>query len=165
MGQVSSRIHQAKVGGISVSSFSGKVVKIAVASFRQAALEKELKARAPILERELDLQQAALQVIAEQMRTDLQAILSQMESTEIVLPYRAKKSLPSSWSKKRYQILTSHLSLASVDAAADAAKRLKSSFVALLEKRFGLAEMQALIKDTDETIALVEAINGTDAKE
>ncbi len=164
MGKLSGRIRQAKVGELSVGSFSGKAVEIVVANHKKQKLEKELKARAPVLERELDIQQAALQAIAEQMRTDLRATLSQRESAEVVLPYRANKSLPSSWVKKRHEILTSHLTLASVDAAAEAAKRLKASFEALLEDRFGPAEMQALLKDIEEIITLVEAVNGTDAK-
>jgi hypothetical protein len=164
MGQLSGKIKKSKVGDLSVSQFSGKVVTIAVANFRRAALEKELKARAPVLEQELDIQQAALRAIADQIKIDLQANLQQMESKEVVLPYRNSKSLSSSWSKKRYKILTTHISLASAEAAADAAKRLKLSFVALLENRFGMTEMQALIKDIDEIISLVEAVKGADAK-
>ena len=55
LGTLSPQIKNAKIDNISVSQFTGAVVPIVVAKFQQAALEKELRTRAPVLERELDL--------------------------------------------------------------------------------------------------------------
>jgi len=111
LGNISERIKNAKVGALPVSEFIGPVVKIVVAQFHRGALEKELRVRAPIIERELDLQQAALQAIANQMRTDLQVLQQREEALEVVDPFRAAKdSIPSDWTKLRKELLNTHIS-------------------------------------------------------
>ncbi len=112
-----------------------------VAHFRAAALEDELKKRGQTIERELELQQAALRALAQQMRTDLQAQIQQHESAAVVLSFAKDGSLPRSWADDRKGILQSQMSLASVDAAADAATKLKIAFVALTEGRFQLVDV------------------------
>ena len=155
----SKRIEKAKFGAQPVSNFTGSVVNIFVAKFREAALERELKARAAALERELDLQQAAMEAIAVQMRTDLKAILLRQESTDIVSPFRSSaNTLPKEWAKRRRELLTTNLSLASVNAATEAAKNLKLSFVALAENRFQYSDLEVLFKDINEILTFVEAV-------
>ncbi len=130
LGEVNSRINTATIGDQSVSDFVGDAVPIVVAQFQRAALEKELKSRAETLERELDLQQAAMEALSKSMKTDLKIVLGHQESEEIVRPYVSSANpLPNNWTKRRRELLTSTCNLASVEAAADAAKNLKLSFV------------------------------------
>lgn len=160
MGRLHPRIKNAKVGELPVSSFVGSVATIVVAHFKVAALEKELKARAPTIERELDLQQAALSVIAEQLRTDLQAQLQQQESKAVVLPYVRDEPLPGNWAARRRGALRAHVSLASADAAADAAGKLKIAFVSLSQGQYELVDVPALIDGINEIITLMEKVKG-----
>jgi hypothetical protein len=165
LGKISDRIKNAKVGALPVSEFIGPVVKITVAQFQSAALEKELKVRAAIIERELDLQQAALQAIAEQMRTDLEVLQVREEALEVVDPFRgAKDSLPSDWTKRRKELLNAHVSLDSVDAVVALAMNLKLSFLALVENRLDPSDFGILFKDINEILTLVEDIQGTKPK-
>ncbi|MCI0657164.1 MAG: hypothetical protein L0170_08850, partial [Acidobacteria bacterium] len=133
---------------------------IVVGRFKAAALEKELQERAPIIERELDLQQAALSAVARQLRTDLQAQLLQQESNVVVLPYQGNESLPAGWAGRRREVLQAHASLASADAAADAARELKVAFVALSEGRFHLVDVPRLIEDINQIVTLMENVSG-----
>jgi hypothetical protein len=160
MGRLHPKIENAKVGATPVSNFIGSVTNIAVAHFKVAALESELKMRAATIERELDLQQAALSAIAEELRTDLTAQLQQQESKEVVLPYVKDDPLPDDWAKRRREALRAHVSLASADAAADAAGKLKITFVALSEGRYEFVDVPALIDDINEIIALMEEVKG-----
>ena len=165
LGKMSDRIKNAKVGALPVSDFVGPVVKITVAQFQSAALEKELRVRAPIIEREIDLQQAALQAIAGQMRTDLEVLQAREEALEVVDPFRAAKdSLPSDWNKRRRELLNAHISLDSVDAVVALARNLKLSFLALVENRLDPADFGILFKDINEILTLIEDIQGTKPK-
>ena len=161
MGVVSRRLRDARVGDASIGSISGSVVRITVAGFQRAALESELDARAGALERELDFQHAAMQAIAEQMRTDLAAVLGHREAVEVIAPYRSPSAtLPSSWAKRRREILTATAAAASVDAAADAAASLKRSFAALVENRYSAADLEAFLLDIDRILDLIEQVRG-----
>jgi hypothetical protein len=165
LGKMSDRIKNAKVGALPVSEFTGPVAKITVAQFQRGALEKELRERAPIIERELDLQQAALQAMAEQMRTDLEVLQAREEALEVVDPFRATKdSLPSDWTKRRKELLNTHVCLDSVDAAAALARNLKLSFLALVENRLDLSDVEMMFGDINEILTLVEDIQGTKPK-
>jgi dynactin complex subunit len=165
LGKISERIKDAKVGALPVSEFIGPVVKIVVAQFQRGALEKELRVRAPIIERELDLQQAALQAIANQMRTDLQVLQQREEALEVVDPFRATKdSLPSDWTKRRKELLNAHISLDSVDTGVELARNLKLSFLALVEDRLDVSDVETLFGDINEILTLIEDIQGTKSK-
>jgi len=165
LGKMSERIKNAKVGALPVSEFIGPVVKITVGQFQRGALEKELRARAPTIERELDLQQASMQAIAGQMRTDLEVLQKREEALEVVNPFRAAKdSLPSDWTKRRKELLNAHISLDSVDAGAELARNLKLSFLALVENRFDLSDVEIMFGDINEILTLIEDIQGSKTK-
>jgi len=158
LGALDEEIRRARVGDREVGDFSGAVVEIAVAGFRRAALERELEAHAPTIERELDLQQAAMRAIGEQLRTDLEVVLAGLETTEIVRPFRGTRQLPRRWATSRREILKAAVSVESADAAADAATELKASFVKLVEDRLGISDLQSLIGDIDRVLELIDSV-------
>lgn len=165
LGKLHPSIQNAKVGHTPVAEFIGSVSQIAVAHFKAAALENELKKRAQTIERELDLQQAALSALAQEMRVDLQAQIQQQESNDIVMPFVKDGPLPEAWSGERKEILQSQISLASVDAAADAARNLKITFVALAEGRFQLVDVPSVLSEINEVITLIEKVQGKQEKQ
>ena len=160
LGKLNTRIASAAVGDFAVSDFAGKIVEIAVARFQRNALEKELEANAEPIERELDLQHAALTAVGEQMKTDLQQQLLQRESKEVVLPFAADSFLPGSWAQDRKDVLQASVAVASVSSAADAAKKLKLSFVSLVEGRFAGDDLPALISDINRVVTIIDEIQG-----
>ncbi len=160
LGKLHPKIKGAKIGERDVSSFVSSVTKIAVAHFQAGALEEELKERSQTIERELDLQQAALSAVIEGLRTDLQFQTQQVESKDVILPYVREGSLPKKWKQRRREALNAHFVLSSADAAADAAKELKISFVGLSEGRLTLVDIPALVNDMNEILTLMEKTKG-----
>jgi hypothetical protein len=88
------------------------------------------------------------------------------EALEVVDPFRATKdSLPSDWTKRRKELLNAHVSLDSVDAGAELARNLKLSFLALVENRLDLSDVEILFGDINEIRTLIEDIQGTKTKD
>ena len=162
LGAVGGRLRIARVGDLAVDDFTGQVVEIAVANFRQARLERELRLRAPILARELDLQHAAMRVVVEAMATDIGVVLRYEEQTDVVDPFRGNAKLPKTWAKRRREILTASIAVASADAAAVAALKLGEAFAALAENRFGAVEYLAVMGEIRRTLDLIAAVRGID---
>ena len=156
LGCISPKIKEAKIGKASVADFIGPAVKIAVKNFQRAALDRELSTRSPFIERELELQSAALQAITRTMREDLRVQLNQRMFKEIFAPYTKDASLPKDWTQKRKVNLTSELAVAAADAAANAAKDLKTAFISLVEGGFTAADLPAIINDINAIFDLVE---------
>lgn len=165
LGKLHPSIENANVGKLPVAGFVGGVTKITVGHFRAAALEDELTKRGQTIERELELQQAVLRALGQQMRTDLQAMIQQQESNGVDIPFVKDEPLPGSWSNDRKEILQSQMSLASVDSAADAATKLKIAFVALAEGRFQLVDVPTMIGEINEIVALIESVQGKQPKQ
>lgn len=165
MGKISEEIKDAKVGELSVDSFVGSTVSLSVGYFKQAALEKELNKRAASIGREINLQEAALQAVSEQMQTDLEVILQQQELKEVYRPYASDSdTLPSGWAKKRKELLMIRVSIKSADAAVQAAQSLKISFIALVENRLDPANIEFIIKDINDILALVGKVKGIETE-
>ncbi len=156
LGNLHPKIANAEIAGRPISSFVGPVAGIVVAGFKSRALEEEVKKRAPTIEQELELQRAALAAVAEQMRTDLLAQFQQQESRDVVLPYAKDAPLPANWAGRRKEMLKARVSLASVDSAAHAARRLKLAFVAIAEGRSDGFDVSTLLSEIRELRALIE---------
>jgi hypothetical protein len=157
LGEISDRIKGTTVAGQPVSSFTRKATRLAVAKFKESALQRELQAHAATLERELDLQRAALEAIGNQMQADMEEHMGLMETESVVLPYAAETDrLPSGWANRRKEILTTDLDIASLEAAIAAAENLRSSFVALVEGRLETSRFDALLSDASEILRLIE---------
>ena len=160
LGVVGARLRTARVGDLAVADFTGRVVEISVAHLQAHVLERELRARAAVLARELDLQHAAMHVVVEGMRADLAIVLRNQEKLDVVDPYRGNAKLPRNWAKRRREILTASTAIASAEAAGLAARRLGESFRAVVENRFGVAQYLSLMGDIQQTLDLIAAARG-----
>ena len=154
-----SKLAAAKIGDASVSDFMGGAVPLTVAAFQQKALERELRQNAATIERELEVQKAFLQALAEGMRDDLLTIARLRGVHDLARPYIRDARLPASWKKDRQQVLLTSLAVASAENAADAAEELKETFLALVERRVGAAEFDALFDDIDAMLDLIELVH------
>jgi hypothetical protein len=156
---ISTKIKNTEIGDAAIGEISGPVVSLVMTNVKGSALVAELKARGNFIAKELDLQTKALTVIAEQMKTDLGAVLLDQESTQVDEPFSSNRPLPEGWTKSRQTILTSHASLASAEAAVDASKTLRVAFVSLVENRFTLGDFESLMKDISQVVGLIEKID------
>jgi hypothetical protein len=160
MGVLSSRIRDARIGAEPVARFSGAVTGIVVGNLQSAALERELRLRGPALERELDTQRAAMQAIAEALRTDLAVALDQQELIEIVEPFRGEARLARTWHRRRREILAASTAAASADAGVAAAAALKDSFTALAGGTLSSWSIAGLLADVGQVLDLLERVKG-----
>ncbi|NTU94368.1 MAG: hypothetical protein HGA56_10180, partial [Chlorobiaceae bacterium] len=120
-----------------------------VAAFRQKALEEELRSNGPTIERELELQQAALQAISGQMRADIAASAGIQEYALVMKPYDANLPIPENWKISRRQLFETNRTIESIDAAAAAAGKLRKSFRALAEGTLTVSDLDDLLHDID----------------
>lgn len=161
LGQISKRIKTAKIGELPVASFVQPVTTIVVSQIQRAALERELKERAVTISNELDLQKAALEAIAVDMRDNLRLVQEEEERTTVLIPYSSAGSqLPGNWAARRKEILRKAITFKSVEAAASGAEKLKISFIALAENRFDLNDAEALFRDINQILDVIEGIRG-----
>jgi hypothetical protein len=159
LGHLSPTIGSATVGGREIGDLVSPAVEFTVGQFQSAALEDELRRHAPAIERELALQQAALEVVAEAMRADLETQAAAEDRDRIDLPFARSGTLPASWSQRRLDSFRRQIRLSSVDAASQAAETLRSSFVALVQGRLGGALIGALAQDVTVILTFTEALS------
>ena len=158
LGELHPRLAGAKVGGTSIENFVGPGVQFVFNNYRVRLLNAELTRNAVAIERELDLQKAALQALGEAMEADLEAQVTASERDLVVLPFVSGDALPSDWTERRLAALIQRQELQSVDAAVRAAENLRMTFIALVENRLDQGTVSALFQDIQEILALVEAL-------
>jgi hypothetical protein len=158
LGGLSPTIRTATVGGMEIGQLVAPAVELTVGQFRSIALEDELRRHATALERELALQQAALEAVAEAMRADLDAQAAAEDRDRIYLPYARSGALPADWGQRRLDSFRRQTRLTSVEAAAQAAETLRSSFVALVEGGLGDALLGALVQDVTAILTFTQSM-------
>lgn len=158
LGKLSPGIANAKIGGSPVSDFLAPVVSLTFTAFQSAALNHELKKNGAIIERQLNLQQAALTATADAMRAELEIHAAAADRDSIVLPFVRDGTLPSDWAQRRTDAFQRHIQLRSVDAAAKAAQNLRSSYVALVENRLDETHLTALQQDINGIVTVLEGV-------
>ena len=163
LAMLSPALKDAKIGSSTVSDFIPAVIPIVVASLKAKTLEKELRARGPLIERELALQEAMLTVLAQEIKTDLTIELNTQEIQQVINPYVAAGDVPGDWGATREEFLSATVASQSAGAAAQAAHELRSSFQRLATNQFDSAALAALIGDINTIIDLTAKIKGVSA--
>jgi hypothetical protein len=148
----------ALVGDVAVGDFVKTAAPVAVGKFRSIALQRELEARASTISAELDLQQAVLTAIAEQMRGDIELSIQEQNRERVEMPFIREGSLPGDWNERRLDALKTPIALEAVDAAARASENLRASFIALSEGGGAGGSLSLLLQDVSTVAALVETL-------
>lgn len=151
-------IENSKIGNASVKDFMGSATPLVISGFKRKKLEDELRKNAGTIERELELQNALLKALSEQLKTDMEIILNLKNYQHVAQPYISSPKLPDNWKEKRKEILTSYLSLDAADKAREAAGDLKTAFLDLLENKTGSAGFKPLFEDINAMIDLIELV-------
>lgn len=158
--QISPRLRDARIQDTPVAKLVRPAVNFAVARFQHAALERELRARAPALERSLEIQRAALALVAQGLRDDLALLARQRQFTEVAAVYAGPRKLPAKWRRTRLELLSTRLDLAAAGQAQAAAAALHAAFVALVENKVRAEDFERLFADIHALLALVEQVAG-----
>ncbi|MGI9336370.1 MAG: hypothetical protein ACR2RL_24740 [Gammaproteobacteria bacterium] len=157
LGEVSSRVRDARIGPAEVNDLVRPIAAIAVARFQRETLDRELEARSGFIAAEIELQRAALDAIATELSADRQVVARATERSVIVEPFRnPSRALPKSWAKARREFLLGPTAEESVRAASQAADEFKTSFTALVEGRLDDGGLSGLAQSVRRVAELVK---------
>lgn len=156
--RLSPSIKNASLAGVKIQDHIPQATNFVVQAFKVKALESELKARSKGIEREIALQEAAFSVIASNLQTDLTVRLQLEEKQQIVDPYASPAALPQNWVRHRQEILQAQVAAQSAQSAAEAAGKLRESFVALVENRLSEPSLAQIIAAINSMLDLGEKI-------
>ena len=155
LAKLSPVIRSAKIGNAAVADLVSPTVNLAFTAFQAGVLNRELERNGKTIERELDLQRAALQAIATAMRSDLEAKFTAQDRDKIIGPFIASAPLPSGWETARLISLQRRVQISSVDAAFQAAQNLHLSYIALVENRLTSASITTVLQNVNGIISLI----------
>jgi hypothetical protein len=127
---------------------------------RTEALRQELEKHAATIERELELQRAALQALREQAAANYTTVLEDRRKTLVLDPYLAAGSLPPDWVTIRADVFLDKEQPLAIAEAEQAADQLHAAWIAfaqgepagsLLERlHVTLAQLSELLAASDE---------------
>lgn len=158
MAELRPAIADASFAGRPVKSLVGPAITLAVGAYQSAALRDELSAHGAAIERELDLERAALGAIGQQMTADLDILVQIRERNPIAEAYLRDGPLPSDWSARRAAAFQTTVRSDNLDAARKAAAALHDSWVALVEGRLGEGGVALLLRDVASLKTLVDEL-------
>ncbi|MCY4442270.1 MAG: hypothetical protein OXE53_18930 [Deltaproteobacteria bacterium] len=158
LGKLSPRLKKARMGDVSVSGLIEPAAHIAVASFRSAALRRELEARGPTIERELAVQEALVSALARQVRADREVLSTRFRSAEVVEPYVSAARLPRTWPARRLRSLRGAGDVEAARAAEQAIRSLRQAYVAALEGRLDSTRAAELATTVEGFVELVSRL-------
>ena len=158
LGKLSPRLKKARMGDVSVSGLIEPAAHIAVASFRSAALRRELEARGATIERELAVQQALVSALARQVRADQEVLSARFRDDEVVEPYVSAARLPRTWPARRLRSLRGAGDVEAARAAEQAIRSLRQAYVAALEGRLDSTRAAELATTVEGFVELVSRL-------
>lgn len=151
-------LSQKKLGGVALSEVIQPAVEFGVAAYQNVALGRELRERGHAIERELELERAALDLLGEQMMADKEAQIEHDVRAPLFMEYVTGSSLPGGWNERRIAAFRQTIELQSLNAAATAADNLHQSWIAFAENRLDEASLLRLLKDVEEFVAMAEKL-------
>lgn len=152
-------IVETTVFGSPIGDLIGPAVELGVGAYQNVVLKRELEARGPAIERELELQRAALAVISEQMIADRDLQIQVEERNPLVFEFAKDGSLPKDWSDRRIAAFRRTIEINSLDAAARSADNLHQSWIALVEGRLGDGGLILLLDDVEQLVRLAATLS------
>jgi hypothetical protein len=150
-------IEKASFGGKNVKDYIGIVAPLVVDHFEVKALNEELIKAAPVIDKALSLQEAAVAALSDQMKSSLAASLQVREAKDVLDPYVAAGALPSSWSASREAYIRQNLILDSADSAKSAVTSLHKAFNELVSNKAAKIDFSALMTEIGKMAGFVIA--------
>ena len=154
-------ISKCTLGGKTVSEYVTVGTSFVVAHFQVKALDDQLQSSAPIIERALELQEAAVAALSQEIKSSLGDALSAKEMSDVINPYLNPHDLPANWNTNREAYLRASMTLTTADSAQTAIKQLHNSFKQLVENKTGPVDLQTLVKGVTDMAAYANAADAT----
>lgn len=156
-------LEKLSVGDKKVADYIKPTSRLVVAHFQVRALDQRLEKDAPIIDRALAIQQAALEALSAQSSTALQATVQMKEGSEVIGPYVANKPLPSVWTKRRENFLRAKVTLESAEGAKEASGNLRDCFRELVAKKEGSLDFHSLMQAISQLNDYVTELGAMDS--
>lgn len=154
-------ISKCTLGGKTVSEYVTVGTSFVVAHFQVKALDDQLQRSAPIIERALELQEAAVAALSQEIKSSLGDALAAKEVSDVINPYLNPHELPANWNTNREAYLRASVTLTTADSAQTAINQLHNSFKQLVENKTGPVDLQTLVKDVTDMAAYANAADAT----
>jgi len=155
-------IEDKTIGDAKITDLIGPGIKLVVGAYQNAALKQELAARGEAIERELALQQEAINALIDDMTDNAQLIIQIEELNPIFIEYVSAKRVSKTWNDKRLSAFKRTVSMESHDDIRNAAASMHSTWIALVEKRDTEATINLLIEDVERFSAVARLFKSND---
>lgn len=145
-----------------------QLASIAVDAKIQGALRDELDTRKDVIRKELQIQEAVLTVLKDQISHALTFAKEIKEQDVVLAPLQIpcpedKKPCPlekpEEWVAKRHAVVYMATTVEEVNSANNSATKMREAFEALLSGEETTGRINALISDTESILAVTEAIH------
>jgi len=157
-------VGKATLGGQSIQTYVDKGTPFVVAQFQVRALDEQLARSSETIDTALSLQEAAVGVIATEMRSSLTDALKSREEGDVVVPFLKKGELPANWPANREAYLRASVTLKDVDSAQAAIKQLHLAFKQLVENKSADVDLQSLIAAITQMTGFANSAQSTQTK-
>lgn len=145
-----------KILGTPAKDLMGPAATMIVGAYKASALRRELAERGAVIERELELQRAALDFLRKQVAADTAFQIQADEREPFRQMFENAASLPGNWRAQRIALFRRAAAIATADAAAVAAENMHQSWIAFVRGNLDGLNLATLIKDVENFITLVE---------
>ncbi|MFN9264501.1 MAG: hypothetical protein ACK6DY_13545 [Acidobacteriota bacterium] len=130
LGGLSDVLARKSIRGTPVNERIGQVTAIVVGELRNRGLERHLREYAPLIQRQLALEEAMLSLLVDEYIEDRKVLRNHERRTVLLPPFRAD-SLPPEWDALRKRYLLAEIDVTKARAAQEAARQLRSAFEGL----------------------------------
>lgn len=139
------QIETVSFGGHGVKGFMHPAAELIIAHYQVKMLNRELQRSAPVIDRALALQQAAVEALGAQMQASQGASLAGEEEAAVVEPYVTAGPLRPDWTVNRNAYLRRQAALAGVVSASAAITELHQAFRDLVAGKGSSVDFPALL--------------------
>lgn len=153
------QIEKLSFGGKTIKDFVTEGSNLIVAHFEVKALNDHLKKAAPVIDRALALQEAAMEAIAVQMKASLNDSLKDRESTDVIQPY--VQGPPPNWNADRESFLRTKVTITDVDNAKAAISKLHATFRELVQNPNATVDLATLLNEINKIAGFTSAIESS----
>ena len=154
LGELQPRIANASIGGAKPADLIGPATNLIVGLYQNAALKRELEVHGDAIERELALQRAVMETLADDMMANADLRIQIRERNPIFDAFVGAGALPADWSDRRIAALKRIVELGSIEDVEKAASNMHETWIAFVENRATGDAIDLLLQDVEALVDL-----------
>ena len=136
-----------------------QTASLSVQAVRRAAIDKELKARASAIDREIAVQQTMLDAVRRKLRADMATVASLGRERDVTRPFVDDAiSDPRGWMALRRGYVLAAPDDGALKDASSAASKLRTAWKAFAAGGFDETARESLLSDLEEVVAYAETV-------